>query len=118
MKPLRSVRPSELTPDARIDSAKRAIANAIDDLVEAKIAKGMAASDWVDQHISPLGKRRHLMLFKDGKIRGVREGHRVLVRRKDIDDYLESRGEQVRAVEAADDDVDALMQRIAGGAKR
>lgn len=47
-------------------------------------------NDWVDQRTSPLGRRRHCELSKRGKLPGA---HKVngywLVRRKDIDAYIE-----------------------------
>lgn len=46
-------------------------------------------AEWVDQYISPLGKRRHLRLVRDGKLKGYKiEGH-VYVRRVEINDYIE-----------------------------
>lgn len=113
----RAIRPYELTPEARIARAKRVIADAVDDLVEAKIAKGLTASEWVDQKSSPLGKTRHLRLVREKKLKGVREGTRVLVRRADINAYLERRAEAAPVVED-DEDVDAMMKAISGGGKR
>lgn len=46
-------------------------------------------ADWVDQYVSPLGKRRHLRLVRAGALKGYKiEGH-VFVRRVDIDGYIE-----------------------------
>lgn len=104
------VRPVELTPDARIDAAKRALVEAIDQLVEARLAKGAASSEWVDQTASPLGRRRHLDLVRRGVLRGVREGRRVLVRRADLEAYLTDRA----PLQHAEDDVDAMIREIAG----
>lgn len=109
----RVLRQIELTPDARIDAAKRSLADAIDELVTARLAKGAAASEWVDQHVSPLGHARHLRLVKQGALKGVREGKKVLVRRRDIDAYLE--GHAVVPKPVADDDVAGMINAIAGG---
>jgi hypothetical protein len=107
----------ELTPDARIARAKRVIAEAITDLVDAQVAKGVAASEWIDQDASPLGKRRHLELVRTRVLKGVREGRKVLVRRRDLDAYLVKRGESP-AVED-DDDVEGMMNAaIMAGARR
>lgn len=113
----RPIRAIELTPDARIARAKRVIADAITDLVEAQVAKGVVASEWVDQDASPLGRRRHLDLVRDRVLVGVREGRKVLVRKRDINAYLEKRG--VTPAVEDEDDVEGLMnaitKRAAGG---
>jgi excisionase family DNA binding protein len=109
----RSITTTELTPEARIDAARRAIANAIDELIEAKIAMGVASSEWVDQMTSPLGKRRHLRLVREGVLQAVKDGRRRLVRRSDINAYLES--QPVRTPPKREDDVDEMMLRIVGG---
>ena len=108
----RALRPVELTPDARIDRAKRAIADAIDELVEARLAKGAARAELIDQDDSPLGRRRHLELVREGKLRAMRDGRRVLVRRADIDAYLAER--EVAPPPMTDDDVDGMVDRILG----
>lgn len=109
----RALRSNELTPDARIDAACRTIANAIDELVKARLEKGMAAQELVDQDDSPLGRRRHLELVRAGKLRAARDGRRVLVRRSDIEAYLAEHEVKPRPV--TEDDVDGMVRRIAGG---
>ena len=109
----RPIRSTELTPDARIDRAKREIADAIDDLVEARLAKGAARAELVDQETSPLGRRRHLELVRGGKLSAMRDGRRVLVRRADIDAYLAEH--QITRRPSTEDDVDGMVARIAGG---
>lgn len=111
--PLRQADP---TPEARIDRAKRAIADAIDELVEARISKGAARAELVDQSTSPLGRRRHLELVREGKLPAMREGRRVLVRRADIDAYLNER--QIAPPPSTDDDVDGMVERIVGAGGR
>lgn len=115
MKP-RVLRSVELTPDARIDAAKRKLAEAIDELIEARLAKGATLSEWIDQNSSPLPKWKHLDLVRRGILSGVREGRRVLVRRADIDAYLEEHAVAPKPV--ADDDVGAMIAAIAGGGRR
>lgn len=113
MNRVRALRTNELTPDARIERAKRQIADAIDELVEARLAKGAAAAEWIDQNTSPLGKHRHLDLVRRGILKGVKQGKRVLVRRLDIDAYMEDN--EIAPKPAADDDVDAMVAAITGG---
>lgn len=112
---LRAIRTAELTPDARIDAAKRKLVEAIDELVEARIAKGSARSEWVDQDSSPLGRDRHLRLVRRGVLKAVREGRRRLVRRADLEAYLEANSVQPPTVEGEEGEVEAMMRRIAGG---
>lgn len=108
----RAIRQHELTPEARIDAAKRKLVEAIDELVEARLAKGATASEWVDQYDSPLGKRRHLELVRAGTLRGVIDRHRRLVRRADIDRYLEEHPTQPR--QSTEEDLDGMVARITG----
>lgn len=112
MNRLRAIRSNELTPEARIDRAKRTIADAIDELVEARLALGSARAEFVDQDTSPLGHRKHLELVRDKKLPAVKEGRRRLVRRSDIDAYLKEH--EVAAGPQTDDDVDAMVERIVG----
>lgn len=112
---LRAVRLPELTPDARIDAAKRDLVDALDRLVEARLAKTAALSEWVDQTNSPLGRERHLQLVRDGVLKAVKQGRLRMVKRVDINAYLETQPVKVR--EAADDDVEAMMRAIAGGGR-
>jgi excisionase family DNA binding protein len=51
---------------------------------------GERGDDWVSQHRSPLGREMHCRLVRDGKLPGVRVHRRVLVRRRDLDAYIES----------------------------
>ena len=112
MNSTRAIRPVELTPEARIDRAKRRIADAIDELVEARIAKGAARAELVDQNASPLGRRRHLELARAGKLRAMRDGRRVLVRRVDIEAYLEEH--EVSPPSVTEDEVGGMVGRILG----
>ncbi len=116
MRSVRALHSDELTPEARIDAAKRALFTAIDALIDAKIAKGVSGSEWVDQSTSPLGRHRHLRLFRRGILKGAKDGRRRLVRRSDIDAYLASKG--VDAAPAAENDVEAMMMKLAGGGRR
>ncbi len=51
---------------------------------------GVSDDDWIDQHASPLGKRAHLEAVRRGDLRGTKHGRRVLVRRSELDSFLES----------------------------
>jgi len=73
-------------PDA--NRAKQMIAAGIEELVRVEVSKGQAAAEWIDQGSSPLGRRRHLDLVRNGALPGTRSGKLVLVRRADLDAYL------------------------------
>lgn len=111
----RVLRTTELTPDARIARAKRMIADAVGEMIEAYTAKGVTANEWIDQFSSPLGQHRHLRLAREGKLRATREGRKVLVRRSDLNAYLEQHAELAAPKPVEDDDVEDMMLRIAGG---
>lgn len=49
-----------------------------------------ASEDWIDQSRSPLGRKLHCTLVRNGVLPGVKVHRRVLVRRRDLDAYLES----------------------------
>lgn len=106
-----------LTPQARLERAKRQIAEGISEMIEATIARGVAANEWVDQHHSPLGKRRHLELARKGKLPSKKHGQLVLVKREDMNAYLEREG-LTRARPTDDDDVLDVVERIASGGRR
>jgi len=110
----RELSAEELTPDARIDRAKRLIAEAIAEMVSAMIAKGVSGSEWVDQTSSPLGRQRHLRLVRKGILKAARDGRRVLVRRADHDAYLES----TRRISVPDDaNEDAIWEALCKGSE-
>lgn len=70
---------------SRIEAAAVRFADEIVSAIE--IHSG--GTEWVDQHESPLGKRRHLEAVRRGDLKGRKEGRRVLVRRAEVDAYLE-----------------------------
>jgi len=92
-----------MTPDARLERAKRLLAENISELVAATLAKNVYVEEWVDQSNSPLGRRRHLDLVRAGKLKGSREGRRVLVRKVDIDAFI-ARNQIIRVDDAADEE--------------
>lgn len=70
---------------AKIEAAALRFARELADALEG----AATASEWLDQKQSPLGRRRHLELVRAGVLRGRKEGRKVLVRRADIERYLE-----------------------------
>lgn len=60
--------------------------------------------EWVGQDESPLGRRRHRELAKSGKLAGARKlGATWLVRRREIDAYIDSTGTAPAATTAEND---------------
>jgi hypothetical protein len=47
-------------------------------------------ADWIDQTRSPLGRELHCELVRSGVLPGCKVHRRVLVRRRDLDAYIES----------------------------
>jgi excisionase family DNA binding protein len=111
------VKDRSLTPEARLERAKRTIAEGISEMIEATIARGVAANEWVDQKSSPLGKNRHLALARTGKIPSKKVGQLVLIRRDDLNAYLEREGIS-RSRPTDEDDVLDVVERITAGGRR
>ena len=77
------------------------------------------AGDWVDQSSSPLGRKKHLALARAGTLKATREGRRVLVRRADIDAYLEKRrGVTVEPEGDLERDVAKILSLVGTGRRR
>jgi excisionase family DNA binding protein len=62
----------------------------IDEIVNA-IEQQSTGAEWVDQKSSPLGRDRHMRLVRAGTLPGKKDGRRVLVRRADIERYLQTK---------------------------
>ena len=102
-----------LAPSARVDAATRALASAIGELVEAQIAQGVAASEWIDQTQSPLGRNRHCRLAREGAFPSRKVGRSVLVKREELDRYLETKLRQIVDVSADEDrEVERVVARL------
>lgn len=108
---------AKLTPQARKERAKRGLAEAVAELVTATIEEGLAASEWVDQRASPLGQRPHLELARSGKVPSRKIVGRVLIRRDDLNRYIEQEGLQ-RGARADEEDVTDIVEAIVSGSSR
>jgi hypothetical protein len=79
-----------LPPNVRRDRATRALVAALEQFVAECVAGATPTfPEWVDQDASPLGRRRHLAAVRRGHLVGCKVGKRVLVRRADLNSYLE-----------------------------
>lgn len=109
--------PSVLTPAARKERSIRILAEGIAELVKATIDEGLAGGEWVDQHHSPLGKRRHLELCRTRKLPSQKLGKRVLVRRDDMNAFIEREG-MTRGKRLDEEDVVDIVERIESRGRR
>jgi excisionase family DNA binding protein len=97
-----------LPPKLRRELAARALLGALDEYVREVVRDAVSSDGWIDQHASPLGKRAHLEAVRRGDLRGTKHGRRVLVRRSELDAFLESHPARRRnsANEASDGVID------------
>lgn len=113
-----TTRDDGLTPEARRERAKRLIADGIAELIEATIASGVAANEWVDQKTSPLGRDRHLRLVREGKLPARKVGRRVLVKKADLDAYFDREGVVRGPKRTEAEEVVGMVDRLMGGKRR
>lgn len=102
---------SVLTPAARKERARRIIAEGIEQLITATIDEGLAGGEWVDQNHSPLPKWKHLELARTGALPSKKHGKQVLIRRDDMNAYLETKGES-RGRRLDEEDVTDILERV------
>jgi hypothetical protein len=97
-----------LTPHARRELAASALLVALDEYIRVAVERRAVAEEWVDQHQSPLGKRAHLEAVRAGALRGVKHGRRVLVRRAELNSFLENHSVKHRtAIDDSSGEVEA-----------
>lgn len=101
------------TPDAKLARAFRQMTAGLELAMEAIVERGVAASEWVGQDDSPLGKSAHLALARSGKVESRKVHRKVLIRRTDLNRYIETKAE-ARGVANDHDDVSDVLDRITG----
>ncbi len=74
---------------ATFEASVRPFVHLVLRLVAAQLP-GRAAEDWVDQHRSPFGRRRHCELARRGAFPAYPVGRQWLVRRSDLDAYIQA----------------------------
>jgi excisionase family DNA binding protein len=89
--------------DAHIRSLARA---------ELRAERDEPGSDWIDQSRSPLGRRTHCSLVRSGELPGVRVHRRVLVRRRDLDAYIERHRTVSAPIDAPRDSEARTLARV------
>lgn len=85
-----------------------------DDLADV-LERAMGAPERYDQYNSPLGKRKHLRLAREGVLPSAKEGRQVFVTREDMDRYIAS---HARAKSTATTPEDELAEAIGLGKVR
>jgi hypothetical protein len=98
---------TQMRPIVDIDALEARIRAIAREVVRAEL--GERGDDWIDQAHSPLGRRTHCRLVRSGALPGVSVHRRVLVRRRDLDAYVEAR----RAPPAGTDELEPLRRRLA-----
>jgi hypothetical protein len=72
------------------DDILRSLAEALTPYLRRSLAsRGESEPEYYYQDNSPLGRRRHLSLVRQGVLRGRKVGKRVLVSRRDMTAFLE-----------------------------
>lgn len=109
---------SVLTPTARKERATRIVAEGIIELVNATIDEGLAGGEWVDQDHSPLGREKHKRLCQQGELPHKKVGKKILVRRDDMNAYIERTGLSRGRRRLAEEDVTDILERVTAGVRR
>jgi len=82
-------KPNRLDVDGK-DEVLRSLALALAPYLRQSLASSDAGDpEYYHQNNSPLGRRRHLALVRQGVLRGRKVGKRVLVSRRDMSAFLE-----------------------------
>lgn len=108
---LHRAKPKGTTVTVEVPPGARVVVEPIP--VESKPAEpvkpAMVDADWIDQTRSPLGKRKHMALCKTGKFPSAKKvGKKWLVRRAEIDGYIE--GNQPQTDDP--DEIDRIMTKL------
>jgi hypothetical protein len=74
--------------------------------------------EWIDQRRSPLGRRAHCEAVRRGDLPGRKLRGRVLVRRRDLDAYVEQHGVRRASVSSAASEADEAAEILAFKAPR
>ena len=95
-----------MTPHARLAQLHQELASAYAELAAAE------PDEWIDQTRSPLGRRLHCQLVRDGVLKGKHFRRRVLVTKAELDRYITSIGKDPPS------DPDDTLLREAGLGRR
>lgn len=104
-------RTEEMTPEELEERGQRLEREGRRLLIRAEVLRVLGPKDYYDQHTSPLGKRKHLELARSGKVASRKVRRSVLIRRDDLNAYIEKHG-LARGRREQDEDVDDIIDRV------
>lgn len=109
-------RAEELTPEARLERAKREIADGVVDLLEAVLARHSSTQEWVNQSNSPFNRRKHRRLWHSGIFKSAwRDGRDLNISRAELNEYIAKASP--RAAQSEDEEVDDILDTIVKGGR-
>lgn len=69
--------------------------------------------EWVDQTSVPISRKTYLRLVREGKLPGRKVGRRILVRRKDLEAFIEAHRRDPRQQDVpACDEIDLQLAKL------
>lgn len=99
--------------------ARQLLGTVLDDLIRTIVREELETrhgDHWVDQRTSPLPRRKFLMLVRDGELPGRKTGRSILVRRSDVDAYIEAQPGRTRRTSAQEhedcDELDLNLEKL------
>lgn len=71
------------------------------------------SDEWIDQTSAPIPRKSYLRLVREGKLPGRKVGKQVLVRRKDLEAFIDTHRPEPRGQEqATDGDIDEQLAKL------
>lgn len=111
--------------EAPLADLLRQVGRELDELIGRAVAaagENANRSDWIEPRVTALGYRTCLRLIRTGQIPASRIGKRFLVRRSDVDRYIESRRvtprRPVQRDEPSEDADDLIARELEAGRLR
>ncbi len=94
---------------------KQQIADAAMAFAEAVIKAVQSPAEWVDQTTcAPMSKRRYLALCAEGALPARKDGRRVLVKRSDMEAYLDKHPRLTREQETGEGSAEQELAKAMG----
>lgn len=98
------------TTQARVSAAKRGVAAAVLELIDAVVDERTGGADWVTAEHTPFGRETFNALCRSGALPARKAGRKWSVRRRDLDAYLESHGR----ANPDTDSVEGILRKVVG----
>jgi excisionase family DNA binding protein len=68
--------------------------------------------EWLDQTMVPIARKTYLRLVREGKLEGRKVGKRVLVRRRDLEAFIEAHRSELPRQGNGIEDIDAQLAKL------